>query len=91
MIKGDIYIMNILSKIIEFIKSIKVRTIENKNTTVGGGVAGVMFAAIIKQIETASGCHFAEAFAGIDWMQIIGYAVMQGYGAMVTDGNKTIP
>jgi hypothetical protein len=63
--------------------------LQNKNTTVGGGVAGLVLVAIIGKIEEMSGCKFAVAFANIDWVQIVGFASMQIFGAMTTDANKT--
>lgn len=79
-----------IERILSFMSSLKARTVENKNTTIGGGVAGIAFAALIGQLETATGCHFAEAFAGLDWAQIAGFVFAQTFGAMVTDGKKTV-
>lgn len=79
-----------IAKIIEFIGSLKPRAVDNKNTTIGGGVVGIALAALIGQLETASGCHFQEAFAGIDWMQIIGGVTTAVFGAMMTDAKKTV-
>jgi len=78
------------TSIFKFFGSLKQRTVDNKNTTIGGGLAGVAFAALISQLETATGCHFQEAFAGLDWAQIAGYVAMQAFGAMTTDGAKTV-
>jgi hypothetical protein len=79
-----------MAGLFEFIGSLKKRTVDNKNTTIGGGVVGIAFAALIGQIETASGCHFQEAFAGMDWVQVAGYVMIQAFGAMTTDGKKTV-
>lgn len=82
--------MTTIAKIFEFIGSLKTRAIDNPNTTIGGGAIGIGFAALIGQLETATGCHFATAFANIDWLQIAGYTVAQVFGASVTDGKKTV-
>lgn len=70
------------------LQSIMYRVKGNPRTTVGGGVIGLVIAALISQIEEASGCHFAQAFDGVDWAQIIGFGVVQLFGALVTDGDK---
>jgi hypothetical protein len=77
-------------KIFEFIGSLKSRAFGNLNTTMGGGVVGVGLAALIGQLEAATGCHFQTAFANIDWLQIAGFVFSQSFGAMMTDANKTI-
>lgn len=79
-----------ITKIFEFLSTVKPRALDNKNTTIGGGVVGLLFAAMIGQIETATGCHFKEAFAGIDWLQVTGFAFSQVFGAMMTDAKKTV-
>lgn len=79
-----------MASIFELIGSLKKRVVNSKNTTIGGGVAGVALVALIGQLEAASGCHFKEAFMGMDWMQVAGYVVMQVFGAITTDGNKTV-
>ena len=83
-------VLSIIEKVLEFTKSIPTRTTDHLNTTIGGGVVGVGFAALIGQIETATGCHFATAFANIDWLQITGYVFSQVFGALSTDANKTV-
>ena len=82
--------MTIIAKIFEFVGSLGARAKDNKNTTIGGGIGGVALAALIGQLETATGCHFKEAFMGIDWMQIIGYVLVQTFGAISTDAKKTV-
>lgn len=79
-----------MASIFELIGSLKKRAVDSKHTTIGGGALGLALAAVIGQIEAASGCHFQEAFMGIDWMQVAGYTVMQVFGAITTDGNKTV-
>lgn len=79
-----------IAKILSFIGSLKARAVGSKNTTIGGGIAGVALAALIGQLEVASGCHFKEAFAGIDWLQIAGFVFSQTFGVMVTDSNKIV-
>lgn len=79
-----------IKKIMEFFGTVKARTVDNKNTTIGGGVAGIALMAAIGQLETATGCHFKEAFAGIDWMQVLGGVSTAVFGALMTDGNKTV-
>jgi hypothetical protein len=79
-----------MASIFEFIGSLGKRAKDSKHTTIGGGVAGVAFAALIGQLETASGCHFQEAFAGMDWLQVAGYVFMQSFGAISTDAKKTV-
>ena len=80
----------VLTKVLEFFKSIKTRTVDNKNTTIGGGVAGVAFAALIGKLEEMSGCHFAIAFANVDYLQLAVYVYSQVAGALTTDASKTI-
>lgn len=75
---------------IDFIKSLKARIMTSKNTTIGGGVVGIAFAALIGKLEEVSGCKFQEAFVGIDWMQIAGFVFSQVFGALMTDSTKTI-
>lgn len=82
--------MNIFEKAIEFLGSIKQRAVSNPNTTIGGGVFGVIGAALISKVEDLSGCHFSTAFANIDWMQVAFYVYAQAHGALSTDANKTI-
>lgn len=82
--------VELLQKCLEFIYTIKTRTVDSKNTTIGGGVAGVVFAAVIGKLEEISGCHFTTAFANIDYMQLTGFIFMQVYGALTTDADKTI-
>lgn len=82
--------MNIIGKIIEFIGSLKTRTVNNPNTTAGGIGIGVVLAALVGQLETSTGCHFQEAFAGIDWMQVIIGTASVVFGASVTDAKKTV-
>lgn len=74
----------------EFVKTIKIRAVDNKNTTIGGGVVGIVLAALVGQIEQASGCHFQEAFMGMDWIQVAVLTMSQAMGALTTDANKTI-
>lgn len=74
----------------EFVKTIKTRAVDNKNTTIGGGIVGIVAAAAIGQIEQASGCHFQEAFMGMDWIQVAVLTMSQAMGALTTDANKTI-
>lgn len=73
-----------------FFSSLVERITKNKNTTIGGGVAGVVVVAVISKLEEMSGCKFAIAFGNIDWVQLVGFASMQIFGAMVTDANKTV-
>lgn len=67
-----------------------VERFKNKNTTIGGGVAGIVLAAIIGKVEEMSGCKFAVAFGNIDWVQLVGFASMQIFGALTTDANKIV-
>lgn len=71
------------------IKSIVFR-FKNWKTTVGGGVLGLVGASLISKLEESTGCHFQEAFAGIDWVQIIVYILTQIFGIITTDANKKI-
>lgn len=71
------------------LKSIVFR-FKNWKTTLGGGVLGLVSASLINKLEESTGCHFQEAFAGIDWVQIIVYVLMQIFGAITTDANKKI-
>jgi hypothetical protein len=82
--------MNFIEKIIEFLGSIKQRAVDHPNTIVGGGVFGVIGAALLSKVEDLSGCHFATAFANFDWMQIAFYVYAQVHGALSTDANKTL-
>lgn len=79
-----------LQKIVEFIGSLKTRAVDNKNTTIGGVTIGVLLAAFIGQIETATGCHFQTAFADVSWMQVLGGTFSAVFGAVMTDGKKTV-
>jgi hypothetical protein len=74
-----------------FLNTIGSRIVGSPRTTVGGGVLGGLLALAIGKLETMSGCHFQEAFAGMDWAQLIGYIVTQGFGMIVTDSHKTVP
>lgn len=82
--------MSIISTILQFVGSLKTRTVNNPHTTVGGITSGVLLAALIGQIETATGCHFQEAFAGIDWIQVLVGTASVVFGASVTDAKKTV-
>jgi hypothetical protein len=84
--------MNILTKVFEFfsLSSLKMRTIGSPNTTIGGGVFGIVAAALFFKIEEMTGCHFATAFGNIDWGQLFVYGMSQIVGALTTDGDKTI-
>lgn len=79
-----------MASIFEFIGSLGKRVKNNKHTTIGGGIAGVALAALIGQLETATGCHFKEAFMGVDWLQVISYVFVQSFGAVSTDAKKTV-
>lgn len=74
----------------KFIKDLIFRFMKNPKTTIGGGIVGVAGAALIGQLEQQSGCHFATAFANIDWIQIIVFVLSQVLGGFSTDANKTI-
>ncbi len=82
--------MSIIEKIIGVIGSLKTRTVESPHTTAGGIGAGVLLAALVGQIETATGCHFKEAFVGLDWIQILVGTASVVFGASVTDAKKTV-
>ena len=82
--------MSIIEKIIGVIGSFKTRTVDSPHTTVGGIGVGVLLAALIGQIETATGCHFKEAFVGLDWIQILVGAASVVFGSVVTDAKKTV-
>lgn len=79
-----------IAKIFEFIGSLKTRTVNNPHTTAGGATIGVLLAALVGQIETATGCHFQEAFVGLDWIQIMVGAASVVFGASVTDAKKMV-
>jgi hypothetical protein len=74
-----------------FLNTIGSRIVGNPRTTVGGGISGVLFAILVEKLETMSGCHFTEAFAGLDWMQLAGFVFAQGFGMLVTDSHKVVP
>lgn len=78
-----------MNAVTSFFSSLSER-IKSKNTTIGGGIAGIVLAAIIGKVEEMSGCKFAVAFGNIDWVQLVGFASMQIFGALTTDANKTV-
>lgn len=78
-----------MAKLMQFFATLGLR-IQNKNSTIGGGVAGVVLAAVIGKIEEMSGCKFTIAFGNIDWVQLVGFISMQIFGAVMTDANKTV-
>ncbi len=78
-----------MSFIINFLKSIPFR-VRNWKTTIGGGVLGVIGAALVGHLEQATGCHFQEAFAGIDWVQLLVFILSQIFGALTTDADKKV-
>lgn len=71
-------------------KNILFRILKNKNTTIGGGVLGVVVASIFAKLEEMSGCKFSVAFANIDWGQLFIFGIMQLFGAFVTDADKIV-
>lgn len=73
-----------------FLNTIGSRLIGSPRTTVGGGIAGMIFAMLIGKLESMSGCHFQEAFAGIDWGELAGYLFGQIFGIIVTDSSKVV-
>jgi intracellular septation protein A len=79
-----------IAKLIELLGTLKPRVVDNRNTTIGGGVLGLGLMALIAQVETATGCHFKEAFMGLDWMQIISGTAVAVFGALTTDAHKTV-
>lgn len=81
---------DLITIVLNLFKTSKERTVNNKATTVAGGVGGVIMAGLIGKLEEMSGCHFVEAFANIDWIQlaVFGYSLVAG--ALTTDANKTV-
>jgi len=73
-----------------FLNTLGDRLIKNYRTSVGGGIAGMIFAIFIGKLEEMSGCHFATAFANVDWGQLAGYLFGQAFGLIVTDSHKTV-
>lgn len=73
-----------------FMSSIMFRIFGNAKTTVGGGVFGVVLAAMFSKFEEMMGCKFSEAFANVDWGQLFVFGITQLFGALTTDANKTI-
>lgn len=82
--------MSLFQKLLEFIRTIKSRAVDNKNTTIGGGVWGIVFAALVGKLEELSGCKFTTAFANVDYIQIAVFLYGQIIGALSTDANKTV-
>lgn len=80
----------LIAKGLMFIKTIRERAIDNKNTTLGGGVAGILFATLVGKFEEMSGCKFATVFGNVDWLQLAIYVFSQVMGALTTDANKTV-
>lgn len=78
-----------MNTIINFVKSIPFR-IANKNTTIGGGLFGVVSAVVIGKLEEMSGCKFSTAFMNVDWIQLVVFIISQVFGALMTDANKKI-
>lgn len=73
-----------------FFSTILERVIGNKNTTIGGGVFGVVAAAIFGKLETMMGCNLQAAIGNVDWGQLFVFGISQVFGALMTDGNKTV-
>lgn len=86
-------ISKILGHIISVLSVLKTsgeRVKANPHTTIGGGVFGIVAAALVGKLEEMSGCHFATAFANVDWLQVAVYVFAQTQGALSTDANKTV-
>jgi hypothetical protein len=73
-----------------FFSTILARITQNKNTTIGGGVFGVVAAALFVKLEEMTGCHLKEAFLGLDYGQLFVFGISQVFGALTTDANKTV-
>lgn len=79
-----------MNVILDFVKSLGERAVGNKNSTIGGGVFGVVAAAVFGKLEEMLGCNIQQAFAGVDWGQLFVFGTSQLIGAVMTDANKTI-
>lgn len=83
-------IFQIMSLLSGILKTSKERAIKNPGTTIGGGVLGVVVAALVGYLEEQAGCKFSVAFANIDWLQLVVFVLAQTQGALSTDANKTV-
>lgn len=69
------------------LEALKKRLFGSWKTTLGGGVVGLFGAGIVKYLETKYKCDFS---GGFDMIALVTYFVGQVFGALVTDGNKTV-